>query len=160
MKTRLLTIIVVSIILSFSSQDAFASCATMMPVIDNIIAFDEAEAVFVGKVLDVYNPLADGRSELELHDTITFQIDNILKGKIDDGKITSLHSSNHYGDFEVGSSYFVYAFGPKLDVSICTPPVPMPLGTPLLILHSMQGYFLLVLAAIGIVSLVIWRKRK
>lgn len=161
MKSRLLIIILTaSVILPFSSQDAFASCSSMIPVIDNFRAFDEAEVVFVGKVLDVYTPLADGLSGLDRYDTITFQVDTILKGEIDDGKVTSSHSSVGYENFEVGSSYFVYAFGPKLDVSICTPPLLMPLGISLLILHGMQWYFVLVLTAIGITSVVIWRKRK
>lgn len=161
MKTCLFILFVIILVLS-SNQAAFASCATPTPIISEIQAFHESEAVFVGKVLETKYLHSDPRDDSG-YDTVIFDDVYVLKGQISDGvRIASLPTSVQYEDFEVGQSYLVYAFGPNLDVSICTSPIVMPLAIPTLMLLTIIQYYFVIFPVVigGIVLFIVIRRKK
>lgn len=155
-------IIITLFIFSLIPQ-AYAACAAYVPLTSEIEDFNEARTIFVGKVLDVYDPHPDIHPGTEEYDTITFDVTQVLKGKIDDGKVITPHDSTGYNKFKIGQSYLVFAFGTLHNVSQCSPPILYSMAAPVLLLFTiMQYYFVIGPAIIGgiVLGIVIWRKRK
>lgn len=157
--------VILLILIGFTTMimpNVFASCSSYVPISSDVGNFVEARTIFVGTVLEISNRPTE--LDLVTRETITFDIHHFLKGYASDGKVTSSYSSVGYHDFEVGQSYLVYAFGPSLDVSICSSPIPLYLATPVLLLFGIiQYYFVIVPAIIGggiLGYLIIKRRRK
>ena len=159
MKTRFLTIFA---LFAFSLvPQAHASCTSHIPISSEIGSFNEAQTIFVGKVLEVYNPHPDTHPGTEEYDTITFAVDYYLKGNLKADKVTSSHDSAGYNEFERGQSYLVFAFGGINEVSICTPPILLSQAGPVLLLfYVIQYSFVIIPVVIGGIVFVVWKKRK
>ncbi|MBS3925086.1 MAG: hypothetical protein KGZ34_00110 [Nitrosarchaeum sp.] len=160
MKTILLIIIIGIVFLPIS---AHASCGAPPPLGAEYYNFQQADVVFVGTVIDIYNPHPEIHPGTEEYDTITFDVTRILKGDADDGTVTSGHNSIQYSDFEIGKSYLVYAFGDKRSVSICTPPVLLDesqITTSDFIYYVPLILVVTIVSICGIVIFMIWRKNK
>ncbi|WP_179372754.1 hypothetical protein [Nitrosopumilus ureiphilus] len=156
MKTKLL-VIVGLIVFLIPLSDVYASCATFIPGIDNIKAYDEASTVFLGTVIKAHEQ-QNSDSGTAFSEYTTFDVHYLFKGSLIEGQVrTNPRSSTGYEGFEEGQTYFVYAYDPANEVYECIAPTPFPFAFPILILH-----FPFVLIPIGIISgvVIIWRKRK
>ncbi len=160
MKTKLLIPVMIFGIMFFPIP-AHASCSAPPVIGAEFYNFERAHVVFVGTVIDIYNPHPDIHPGTEEYDTITFDVTRVLKGDVGDGTVRTGHDSVGYGKFEIGKSYLVYAFGGIRDVSQCTPPILLSAES-VLTLHE-AGYYIpfVLIGVIAIVPVVIvWRKRK
>lgn len=158
MKVRLLMFLAL-VLFSIPFLKADASCSSFVPVVDNILAYDEASVVFFGTVINAYAPhIQDAQKTLTSLEYTTFSVHYILKGDLPENKVaTHPNSSVEYIGFEDGETYFVYAFGPQNEVHLCTAPAVFPLSMMILIFHVS---FLLIPIAIVVGLVVVWRKRK
>jgi len=142
-----------------SFQDAYASCATFIPGIDNIKAYNEASTVFFGTVVKAHEQRdSDSATVGTYSEFTTFDGHYIFKGSLIENKVrTNPSSSIGYEGFEEGQTYFVYAYDPANEVYECIAPAPFPFAISILILH-----FPFVLIPIGIIGsiVIVWRKRK
>lgn len=130
----------------------------VIPVIDNIKAYNEASVVFFGTVIKAYEPYKQDSEISSQEEYTTFAVHYIFKGSLDENKVTTNSGTSiEYDGFVVGGTYFVYAYGPTNAVSVCTAPVILPHALPILIFH-----FLFLLIPIGIIAgiVVAWKKRK
>jgi len=163
MKTRLLIILpLVLFFIPFS--DAHASCASFIPVIHNVKAYDEASVVFFGTVINAnvksldVSDLYNSDIPISPPEYTSFTVHYILKGNLDENSVmTNPSSSIGYNGFVESETYFVYAYGPQNEVSICTTPTPFPLGFLIFIFHTP---FLLIPIGIIIGAVAVWRIRK
>ena len=162
MKTIFL-IIVIALGIIFFPLPSFASCAAPSPIGDEFENFVNADTVFIGTVIDIYNPHLEEHLGIQEYDTITFDVKRIIKGSIDEGKVITGHDSVGYRDFIMGKSYLVYAFGQLNSVGQCTPPILLsdPSSTlyyeighnlPYVIAFTIGGIFVSVIAARKIVN--------
>jgi len=163
MKSRLLIFLgLVLFLIPFS--EAHASCASFIPVFHNVQAYDEASVVFFGTVINanVKSPDVSDPYNSEIMNPppeyTSFTVHYVLKGDLDENSVmTKPNSSIGYNGFVESETYFVYAYGPQNEVSICTAPTPFPLGFLIFIFHTP---FLLIPIGITIGIVVVWRKRK
>ena len=158
MKTKFL--IIISVIAITTIPEAQASCATFVPIFDDIRAYGEANTVFVGEVIDVYHPHKKGEPGVA-NDEFTFNVEYYLKGDLKDDKVVSSHSSVGYDDFVLGESYFVYAFAGINEVSQCSPPIlSSDVGHVLVLLFFIQYSCVAIPLGIGGIIFGVWRARR
>lgn len=158
MKTsRLMILSLIVLMIPFSS--AYASCATFVPVIDNIRAYNEVSAVFFGTVIKAHEQIRPSERDVESYfEYTTFSVHYIFKGSLVENKVrTNPNLSIGYDGFEEGQTYFVYAYDPANEVYSCVAPMPFPTSLLLLIFH-----FPFALFPIGIITgvVIVWRIRK
>lgn len=158
MKTKFL--IIISVITITIIPGAQASCATFVPIFDDIRAYSEANTVFVGEIIDVYHPHKEGEPGIA-NDEFTFNVEYYLKGELKDGKVVSSHSSVGYDDFVLGESYFVYAFAGINEVGQCSPPILSSDAVHVLaLLFFIQYSFVTIPLVIGGIIFGVWRARR
>ena len=162
MKTRSILIIFTAVCgFSFLPTSVHASCAAPPIIGAEFYNFEKAHLVFVGTVTDIYNPHPEIHTGTEEYDTITFDVLRILKGDVGDGTVRSNHDSGGYRDFEVGSTYLVFAFAGIREVSQCTPPILLSdADAPTLLEARYYLPFVVIGAGAIIAFVVVWRKRR
>lgn len=155
------TIFTIFVILVLSTlPQVHASCSSYIPFSSDIGNFNEANTIFVGKVIDVYHPHKESAPGMQ-NDEFTFDVDYYLKGELKDNIVVSSHSSVGYDDFEIGKSYLVYAFGAINEVGQCSPPIALSTAGPVLVLFYLWQYLAVIISAVvGGVIFAIWRKKR
>ncbi len=153
--------ILVFALLAFSSIPlVHASCVSYVPFSSEIRDFNEANTLFVGKVIDVYHPPKESVPGMQ-NDEFAFDVAYYLKGELKNNIVVSSHSSIGYDDFVKGQSYLVFAFGAINEVGQCSPPIVLSSAGPVLVLFYLWQYLaVIILAIIGGIIFAIWRNRK